>query len=60
MLLGNVVDMTISEIWNGEHSRIRKSQVNGVFDGICRKCETATATKLPEFQSNLYPATYYK
>jgi len=59
-LLGDITQMSISEVWNNSHRNIRKEQIHGNFSGICESCETATATKLPAFRSKLYPRIYFE
>lgn len=37
--LSNIKDKNIRDIWNDELQKIRKSQINGIYNGICEKCD---------------------
>lgn len=53
--LGDLNNQSIEEVWRGEHLRKRREHLDGVYEGLCRTCDSYTEVGLPPKDSSLYP-----
>lgn len=52
---GDMTEQSIEDVWTTACRDKRSAQVRGHIDGLCAKCATGTAIKMPAFGSPLYP-----
>ena len=53
--MGDVNKESITSIWNNSLKKKRFNHVNGIIEGLCKKCVSGTNVKLPPFKSSIYP-----
>lgn len=56
-VMGDLNEQTMEAVWRGEHLRKRREHANGVFEGLCKTCDSYAAVQLPGKGSRLYPAS---
>jgi MoaA/NifB/PqqE/SkfB family radical SAM enzyme len=54
-VLGDLNTESISEVWQKLHLDKRKEQLNGIYTGLCKDCNSSTTLDLPGKGSSLYP-----